>query len=53
MELGLCRPFGAYNFEVASRFLENLHTPTLSGVILRPICKLMVTFERRLNQRLF
>ena len=24
MELSLCRPSGAYNFEVAPRFLENL-----------------------------
>jgi hypothetical protein len=52
MELGLGHSFGTYNFEVHHRLLENLYTPALSGVILRPIYWLMVTFERSLNQRL-
>jgi hypothetical protein len=30
MELALCHPFGAYNFEVAPIFLGNLFTPDLS-----------------------
>jgi len=30
MELALCYPFGAQNFEVASRLLENLCTPHMT-----------------------
>jgi hypothetical protein len=50
MELGLCHCFSTCNFEVPHRILENLNTPALSGVILRPIYWLMVTFEQSLNQ---
>ena len=34
MELAKCHPYGAHNFEVASRFLENLCTPDAANQVL-------------------
>jgi hypothetical protein len=31
MELAWCHAFGAYNFEVVTRFFKNLWTPGLDG----------------------
>jgi hypothetical protein len=43
MELASCHPPGAWNYEVASIFLEHLHTPGVNNWYLRCGYKLMIS----------